>query len=83
MCVGPGRWGGILPKDEVLPFRNHLERKLILSYETRDATLCHVLVMVNLIVHLYTDSYVNGFHPGISCLIELKIYYSIELTMEE
>lgn len=83
ICIGPGRRGGILPKGKVLPFRNNLERKLILSCGKRDATLCNVLVMVNLIFHFCMDSYVKGFHPGISCLIKLKIYYSAELTMEE
>lgn len=76
MCVGAGRWRGILPKGKVHPFRNNLERELILSCATRDATLCHVLVIGNLIFHFYMDSSVKEFHPDFSCLTKLKIYYS-------
>lgn len=75
MCVGAGRWGGIFSKGEVHPLRNNLERELTLSCGIRDATLCHVVVMVNLIFHIYIDSYMKEFHPGISCLIKLNVYY--------
>lgn len=69
VCVGEG----ILPKGDVHPFRNTLEGKLRLSFGARDATLCHVLVMVNFIFHIYMDSDLKEFHPVISCLMRLKI----------
>ena len=76
MYAGAERCGGILQKGEVHPFRSSLERELRLSCGRRDATLCHVLVMINLTFHFYLDSYVKEFHPGTSCLIKLKIHYS-------